>query len=144
MDKSKHYQKLRNMYENHPLNKFYGAEISISDKKATVSLLIQDKFFHAASAVHGSVYWKLLDDSAFFASNSIVYDVFVLTASYTIYLLAPISSGSLRAEGKILSSTRSQIIAESILFNDEEKQIARGSGVYIKSKLNLSPEMGYE
>jgi acyl-coenzyme A thioesterase PaaI-like protein len=35
---------------------------------------------HSIHAVHGSVYFKALDDAAFFAVNSLVEDVFVLTA----------------------------------------------------------------
>ncbi len=144
MEDSYHYQKLENMYHNHPLNKFYNAKISISENKSEIILPIQDKFHHAASAVHGSVYWKLLDDSAFFSVNSIVKDVFVLTASFTIYLLSPISSGTLIAKGKLVSSARSQFIAESVIMNDLGEQIARGSGVYIRSKLRLEAKMGYK
>ncbi len=131
------------MYQNHPLNKFYNAKISISDKNAVVTLLLRPDFHHAADAVHGSVYWKLLDDSAFFAVNSVVDDVFVLTASFTIYLTKPISSGTLIAKGKLVHATRSQFIGESILYSDKDEEIARGSGIYIRSKLNLQPEMGY-
>jgi uncharacterized protein (TIGR00369 family) len=144
MEIKHHYQKLEYMYRNHPLNNFYNAKISISAKKAEIILPIQNKFHHAASAVHGSVYWKLLDDSAFFAANSIVNDVLVLTASFTIYLLSPISSGTLKANGKLVSSTRSQFIAESVIVNDLGEQIARGSGVYIKSKIKLTAKMGYK
>ena len=144
MENNQHYQKLENMYHSHPLNKFYKARISISEKESEIILPIQDKFHHAASSVHGSVYWKLLDDSAYFSVNSIVKDVFVLTASFTIYLLSPISTGTLIARGKLVSSTKSQFIAESVIVNDLGEQIARGSGVYIRSKLKLDPKMGYE
>ena len=143
MENSQHFRKLENMYHNHPLNKFYNAKVSISANKSEITLPIQKKFHHAASAVHGSVYWKILDDSAYFAVNSIVDDVFVLTASFTIYLISPISSGILKAKGKLVSSTRSQFIAESVILNDHGEQIARGSGVYIRSKLKLTPKMGY-
>ncbi len=131
------------MYQNHPLNDFYKAKIAISDKNAVVTLVLKPKFHHAASAVHGSVYWKLLDDSAFFAVNSIVEDVIVLTASFTIYLTRPITTGTLTAKGKLANATRSQFIGESILYSDQEEEIARGTGVYIRSKIPLSPEVGY-
>ncbi|MCK4848876.1 MAG: PaaI family thioesterase [Candidatus Heimdallarchaeota archaeon] len=113
-------------------------------RKSEISLKIEKKFHHAASSVHGSVYWKLLDDSAYFAVNSIVEDVFVLTANFTIYLLSPISSGTIIAKGNLVSSTKSQFIAESVIVNDLGEQIARGSGVYIRSKLKLTPKMGYK
>lgn len=144
MNQSTHYSKLANLYHNHPLNNFYKAEIDISNESAEVTLLLRPEFHHAASAVHGSVYWKLLDDSAFFAVNSKVEDVFVLTANFTIYLTKPVARGTLIAKGKFVHATRSQFIGESILYSDQEEEIARGNGVYIRSKLPLTPEMGYK
>jgi uncharacterized protein (TIGR00369 family) len=144
LNQENHYTKLSNLYKNHPLNEFYKAKITISDKNAIVTLPLRAEFHHAADAVHGSVYWKLLDDSAFFAVNSIVEDVFVLTAFFTIYLTKPISTGTLIAKGKLVNSTRSQYIGESILFTDKDEEIARGNGVYIRSKIQLTPEMGYK
>jgi uncharacterized protein (TIGR00369 family) len=132
------------MYYNHPLNQFYRATITISDKNAQISLVLRSDFHHAANAVHGSVYWKLLDDSAFFAVNSVIEDVFVLTASFTIYLTKPISSGTVIAKGILVNATQSQFIAESVLYSDQEEEIARGSGVYIRSRMKFSPEMGYK
>jgi len=132
------------MYNNHPLNEFYNAKVLISEKTATITLVLKPKFHHAANAVHGSVYWKLLDDAAFFAVNSIVEDVFVFTASFTIYLTRPVSTGTITAKGKLVNATRSQYIAESVLFNNQNEEIARGSGVYIRSKLEFTPEMGYK
>ena len=35
--------------------------------------------FHAAGAGHGTIYFKMLDDAAFYAANSMVEEQFVLT-----------------------------------------------------------------
>lgn len=37
------------------------------DGEAEVSIEVGRELFHASGAVHGSVYFKLLDDAAFFA-----------------------------------------------------------------------------
>ena len=137
-NKESHYRKLENMYHNHRLNSFYNAIIIIKEKEAEITIPIKEDFHHALGAVHGSVYWKALDDAAFFAANSVEQDVFVLTSSYTIYLTKPISTGKLIAKGKLVNKTRSQFIAESILYNENNEEIARGSGVYIRSKTKLS------
>ena len=86
---TEHYIKLSNMYLNANVNTqiFESTQCEIEYKKATISLKISDKYFHALGAIHGSVYFKLLDDSAFFAVNSIVKDVFVLTTSFNINIL---------------------------------------------------------
>ena len=49
-----------------------------------IDLTISDKYFHALNAIHGTVYFKLLYDAAFFAANSVVKDVFVLTSSFNL------------------------------------------------------------
>ena len=33
---------------------------------------IKKDYFHALEAIHGSVYFKILDDAAFFAAQSVV------------------------------------------------------------------------
>ena len=71
-----HFRKLERMYLGAPINQWYRPTLSISEGSAEVSIAVRPEFFHAANAVHGSVYFKLLDDSAFFAANSLVEDVF--------------------------------------------------------------------
>jgi len=63
-----HFRKLERMYLSAPINSgFYkGITLVISDEKAELTLKIEPKFFHAAHAIHGSVYFKMLDDAAFF------------------------------------------------------------------------------
>jgi hypothetical protein len=45
--------------------------------------------------------------------------------------------------GKVVSGGGSSFLAESVLYNNEEVEIARGSGMFIRSKMPLDPEMGY-
>jgi uncharacterized protein (TIGR00369 family) len=139
-----HYRKLENMYHNHNLNAFFQAKVHISHEKAVLTIPISEKLFHAANATHGAVYFKALDDAAFFAANSVENEVFVLTSSFNIYLTGPITSGEMKAIGKLCSKTGSQFIAEAILYDTNGQEIARGSGVYIRSKIKLTEEMGYK
>lgn len=141
-----HYKKLENMYLNAPFNtKLYETtECSFSFEQAKISLTISDKYFHALGAMHGSVYFKLLDDAAFFAVNSIVLDAFVLTTSFHINLVRPVSHGKITAIGKVKFKSRNLYIAESVLYNEEGKEIAFGTGHFAKSKIALSEEIGYK
>ena len=75
-----HFRRLERMYRAAPANEYFRPDISIEEGTAEVRLVVRPDFFHAASAVHGSVYFKLLDDATFFAASSLVDDVFVLTA----------------------------------------------------------------
>jgi len=45
---------------------------------------------------------------------------------------------------KVVSKSSRLFIAESVLFNSEQKEIARGSGTFLKSKISLSQKLGYE
>jgi len=144
MNKDKHFVALENMYLAAPINTIYKPSINVSEGQSEIEIELNEGFFHAAGAVHGSVYFKMLDDSAFFAVNSLERDVFVLTTSFTIYLTRPVSFGSMRAVGNVVNITKSQFIAESVAYNSEGKEIARGSGVFVRGKYKLTDALGYK
>ena len=97
-----HFKRLEAMYQAAPLNDFYLPTMSISQGRAEISIDVNQKYFHAAQAVHGSVYFKMLDDAAYFAANSLEQEYFVLTTSFTTYLTRPISSGKMTAIGQVV------------------------------------------
>jgi len=138
-----HHRRLERMYLAAPANEYFRPEIRIGEGRAEVRLVVRPDFFHAASAVHGSVYFKLLDDATFFAASSLVDDVFVLTASFNIYFLRPISSGTMTARGTVVSRTNRLIVGEGVLVDDDDREIARGSGTFMPSRVSLDERLGY-
>lgn len=56
----------------------------------------------------------MLDDAAFFATNSLESEVFVFTTSFTIYLTRPVSSGKLPLVGQVVNRNKTQFMAESL------------------------------
>jgi uncharacterized protein (TIGR00369 family) len=140
---AEHYRKLERMYASAKINDFFRPALTVTEGGAEVEMVVRPDFFHAAHAVHGSVYFKALDDAAFFAVNSLVTDVFVLTVTYNIYLTRPVFEGRLRAIGKVVHRSRQLFLAEAELFDAREKQIARGSGSFMRSTIPLGPEVGY-
>ena len=131
------------MYLAAPANEYFRPEIRIGEGTAEVRIAVRTDFFHAASAVHGSVYFKLLDDSTFFAASSLVEDVFVLTASFNLYFLRPVSSGVMTAHGKVVTRSSRLLIGEGIVTDDEGREVARGSGTFMPSKIKLDEKLGY-
>jgi uncharacterized protein (TIGR00369 family) len=119
-------------------------EIKIEDEVAEIKLTIDSKYFHALGAIHGSVYFKLLDDAAFFAVSSIVKDAFVLTTSYNINITRPVSSGVITATGKLKFKSRNLFVAESSLVDEKGREIAFGTGNFAKSKIPLTEDIGYK
>jgi uncharacterized protein (TIGR00369 family) len=144
MNDEKHFRSLENMYLAAPINQIYKPQITVSYERAEIEIEVTKALFHSAGAVHGSVYFKMLDDAAFFAANSCVPGTFVLTTSFTTYLTKAIASGWMKSVGKVVNQTKSQIIAESIVYNGEGVEIGRGSGIFVIGKQLLVDVPGYE
>ncbi|MCP4121269.1 MAG: PaaI family thioesterase [Bacteroidetes bacterium] len=118
--------------------------IDITDEKTTLTLKADPKYFHALDAVHGSVYFKLLDDASFFSVNANVNDVFVLTTNFNIQLLKPVNSGLLTAIGKARFTSKNHFVGDAELYNEEGVLIAYGTGNFSRSKIALTEEIGYK
>jgi uncharacterized protein (TIGR00369 family) len=144
LSNEEHYRKLERMYASAPVNEYYAPTMRISEGRAEVIIPVRPDLFHAAGAVHGFVYFKLLDDAAFFAVNSLVEDVFVLTASFNLYLTRPVSEGEMKATGRVVYASRRLFVAEAILVDSDGQEIARGSGTFMPSSIQLTPEVSYE
>ncbi len=143
MTNEQHFRRLESMYAASPINKFFSPTLVVEEGFATVEIDVEEKFFHSADAVHGSVYIKLLDDAAWFAANSLETEFFVLTTSFTSYLTRPISTGKMRATGEVVNLNGSQFIAEAIVFDEDEDEIGRATGIFVRSKLKLEDTRGY-
>lgn len=143
MESEEHYRKLERMYLSAPVNEFFRPTIRVGDGYAEIAIQARKEFHHAAHAVHGVAYFKLLDDAAFFAANSLVKDVFVLTVSLNAYLTRPIVVGEMKATGRVVHHSKRLILAEAEIVDGEGKQLARGSGSFMPSKIALTPEIGY-
>jgi len=138
-----HFAALERMYVSAPINEIYRPTIRVGDGEATITTRVGPRYHHAGAAVHGSVYFKLLDDAAFFAANSLEREFFVLTTSFTTYLTRPVRDGVLRAVGRVVTRGRSQFIAEAVLHDDHGREIGRGSGVFVRSRIALTDASGY-
>ena len=138
-----HYRSLAAMYHGAPVNQEFTHRLEVSEGRAVITWEVQPKFFHAAGALHGSAYFKMLDDAAFFAANSVVFEHFVLTASFHTHFLRPVVGGTVVAEGELVSEGRHILVAESVLVNEAGEELAMGSGTFARSTIALSPELGY-
>lgn len=126
------------MYHAAPVNELYRPRIEVSEGRSVLHMAVDTRFHHGGGALHGSAYFKALDDAAYFAVNSLVDDCFVLTVSFNLYLLRPVVEGQLRAEGRVVSATASLFVAESVLYLGEDTQVARGSGTFQRSRVPLT------
>jgi len=144
LTREEHYRKLERMYASAPINEYYAPTMRVSEGRAEVTMPVRPDLFHAAGAVHGAVHFKLLDDAAFFAANTLVDDVFVLTVSFNVYFTRPVSEGEMKAIGRVVHRSRRLLIAEAELVDSNGREIARGSGSFMRSNIALSSVPGYE
>ena len=79
MENSEHYRKLENMMYSGPFIKLTGIKALVKKGEAQMTLPVKQDFYHAAGAMHGALYFLALDNAAYFAVNSLVEDVFVLS-----------------------------------------------------------------
>ena len=139
-----HHRKLERMFRRTPCNQGMDIDITIEEGAAEVRLAAEESMHHAAGGVHGSYYFKLLDDAAFFAANSLVEDVFLLTTDFHLYLERPVSTGVLTATGAVVNENPRQTIAEAVCHDEDGNELARGSGTFARSSVELTPDLGYE
>jgi len=137
-----HFRRLERMYATAPTNEYYGAELTVADASAEVRVQIREDFFHPF-AVHGSVYFKVLDDAAYFAASSLVTDVFLLTSSFTIYMTRPITEGTMVGTGTVVHRSSRLFVAEAVLTDQDGQQLGRGSGTFMPSRMELGSAAGY-
>lgn len=127
-----------------PFVTWTGARVTVKKGEAHITLPVDKKLHHAAGAMHGALYFLAMDNAAFFAANSLVKDVFVLTTSFTTYITRPVSDGVVKSVGKVVNQNHSQFICESVLKDSQDKEIARATGIFVKSKIPLTDKIGYK
>ncbi|RDV13760.1 PaaI family thioesterase [Pontibacter diazotrophicus] len=144
MEAAAHYRRLERLYHRANVQElFNGSSIRISHSKSELTLPVASKYFHGANAIHGAVYFKLLDDAAYFAVASVVQDVFIVTSSFQLNLLRPVAGGTLKAVGTLRSISKSLFVAEATLYNERGKEVAFGTGQFMRTTQPLESLEGY-
>lgn len=140
-----HYRALESLYAKAPVNRYFESHLSVTGKgKAEIRFLVNPELFHAAGAAHGTLYFKMLDDAAFYAANSLVTDHYLLTTAFNLHFTKPVKEGELIAMGHWVSGKKRILVAESRLIDSEGDEIARGTGTFMRSRIALSGLPGYQ
>lgn len=135
---SAHFRGLEALYAAAPINHKFTSRLQIpAAGRSRIAFDITPELFHGAGAAHGTVYFKMLDDAAFYAANSLVEDMFVLTTAFNLLLTRPVHEGPLVAEGRWVSGTRRVLIAESWLVDADGEEVGRGTGTFMRSRIEL-------
>jgi uncharacterized protein (TIGR00369 family) len=139
-----HYRALEALYASAPINGLFPSRLTITGPGASrISFTLNETHFHAAGAVHGTSYFKMLDDAAFYAANSLVTDRFLLTTAFNLLFTRPLGPGEVIAEGRWVSGHRRVLIGEARLIDAEGEEVARGTGTFMRSRIGLAGLPGY-
>ncbi len=139
-----HHSALESLYRAAPVNRLFPSTLEITGEGTSViHFQIDENVYHAAGAAHGTAYFKMLDDAAFYAANSLVTDRFLLTTAFNLFLTRPLKEGPVRAEGRWISGRRRVFVAEARLVDASGEEAARGTGTFMRSQIPLSTLPGY-
>ena len=139
-----HFRGLESLYSSAPINTIFRSAIAIeAPGHARITFDTDEAFYHAAGAAHGTLYFKMLDDAAFYAANSLVSDRFLLTTGFNLHFTKPVKGGRIVAEGRWISGKRRVYIADAFLTDETGEEIGRGTGTFMRSHIPLSTLPGY-
>ena len=139
-----HFRALESLYAAAPINRLFDSVLEIpSPGVARIRFTLDQRYFHAAGAAHGTSYFKMLDDAAFYAANSLVTDRFLLTTQFNLLFTKPLTEGPVVAEGRWVSGQRRVFVAEARLIDATGEEAARGTGTFMRSRIPLASLPGY-
>lgn len=139
-----HFRALESLYRVAPVNRICPSDLSIlASGEARITFEVMPELFHAAGALHGTLYFKMLDDAAFYAANSRVTDRFLLTTAFNLLFTRPLRSGVVVAHGRWVSGHRRVLVADARLVDATGEEVARGTGTFMRSRYPLSGLPGY-
>ena len=139
-----HLRALESLYNSAPINTLFESRIALAEAgRSEIRFMVERDSFHAAGAAHGTLYFKMLDDAAFYAANGLVSDRFLLTTAFNLHFTRPMRSGEAIAEGRWISGKRRVLIADAHIVGPDGEEAARGTGTFLRSHIALSSLPGY-
>lgn len=139
-----HFRALESLYAAAPINQLFESRLEIPESGVSrIHFTIDPRLFHAGGAAHGTSYFKMLDDAAFYACNTLVTDRFLLTTAFNLLLTRPLKAGPVVAEGRWISGHRRVFVGEARLLDRDGEEAARGTGTFMRSRIALASLAGY-
>jgi uncharacterized protein (TIGR00369 family) len=139
-----HFRALESLYRSAPVNGLFSSTLAIEEPgRSRIEFAVTPQLFHAAGAAHGTVYFKMMDDAAFYACNSLVSDRFLLTTAFNLVFTRPLRPGSYVAEGRWISGRRRVYVGEARILMADGEEAARATGTFMRSHIALAGLPGY-
>lgn len=110
-----HLRGLEALYQSAPINQLFESRLDLPFAgQSRIHFTVSNSAFHAAGAAHGTLYFKMLDDAAFYAANGLVTDRFLLTTAFNLHFTRPMREREMIAEGRWISGKRRVFVASTL------------------------------
>ena len=142
IEREHHFSRLQDVYHTAPVNVEMKPTLQVSWGAASSVMAVDEKYFHAGKGLHGAMYFKMLDDTAYFACQSLEREFFLLTAEFTTRFFKPVTGGSLLCESRIDHIDGKKYRASAKLFW-QGVLAGEGSGLFLRSRIRLDDLAAY-
>lgn len=116
--------------------KYIGLELDSAEKGSVcLKLPVIPGFLNVSDSVHGGVYATILDTTMGFTTRSLGFDK-VTTLEMAVHFLEAVTEGTIYYKGNVIHQSRSTVLAEADLFDEEGNRIAHSTGTFRAIKLD--------
>ena len=137
MPNEAHYRRLEKLYQTGPINHFIASTLEITSGLAKVSIKTAPTYKHGGGVLHGSIYFKALDDACVFAVASVIDDAVVTTVTFNVTFARPFLGDVLVATGRLRHQSRRLFVADSEIHDGQGRLVAKGNGTFMKTTIAL-------
>ena len=131
------YELLQKIYKAAPTYHLAPPQMQISEGEAVFSINVLPDMLNTAGFLHGAFIFKLMDECSHMAAQTLVDDGLLVTSSFNMYFIKPVKSGEIKGIGKLLKANRQKYLVEAIVVNENNEEIARGMGEFMKANIEL-------
>jgi len=132
-----HCERLERVYHAAGTNRLTPASMTISEGATRLEMPSCEDYLQAVGELHGMLYFKVLDETSFYAANSLVDDVFLTTASMHVQFLAALEHGPLFARAEVVHAGRSSFVVDATAADHEGNVLARSTGTFVRTRRQL-------
>lgn len=140
---SEHYKKLENLFLKSSINEILDAKIKITEGATEIHLTKKEFMHNEIEPIHSAYIFMVLESSAFFAANSLIEDVSIVSKSFEILYVRNLESKIYTAKAKFLEKSMGNYIISSELYDEKGNLITKAKGVYRRSKKSLKNIKNY-
>ena len=109
---------------------YIGLELEeVEEGSVRLKLPIFPELLNVTNSVHGGVYATILDTTMGFSTRTLGFDE-VLTLEMQVRFLSAVKEGNVYSIGKVIHQSRSTVLVEAELFDEEGKRLAHSTGTF--------------